>query len=251
MPNFVRFSHRSIWLWLAAVVLTLGCGEAPKPPATLQQGLQAINQKQIFINSLGMHFVPLPSGKAWLSVWETRSGDYAAFSAATTNDWQAAWFQNTTNHPAVNVGWAEAEAFCAWLSQRERAAGLLSSNEGYRLPTNSEWSAALGQAHRPLPSANTVNFGVELKADSFPHTSPVGSFPANTLGLHDLRGNVWEWCTAWPGEEGAMRILRGGGWRDHTAELLAPDRQLMVAPHAMAEDYGFRCVLVLKRSPKP
>ena len=64
--------------------------------------------------------------------------------------------------------------------------------------------------------------------------------------MHDLRGNVWEGCTAWPSEEGIGRILRGGGWRDENPDLLAANRELIVTPKVSAEDYGFRCILVLK-----
>ena len=165
------------------------------------------------------------------------------FANASTNGWQAAWFQDTDHHPAVNVQWDDAQAFCAWLSQRERESGLLATNEGYRLPTTSEWTLALGQAEAP----DSSNFGPQLGIDNFPQTSPVGSFPGNSLGLHDLRGNVWEWCTAWPSEEGIGRILRGGGWRDETPDLLVANRELIVPPKVSAEDYGFRCILVLKR----
>ena len=177
-----------------------------------------------------MQFVPLPGGRAWVSVWETRVSDYAAFAAATTNGWHAAWFQETTNHPAVEVRWDEAEAFCAWLSQRERASGLLGANEGYRLPTSDEWTSSLGQAQDGDPSTIPGNFGPALKSDSFPHTSEVGTFQSNALGLYDLRGNVWEWCTAWPSEEGVIRILRGGGWRDHVPELLASGSAIARGP---------------------
>ena len=199
--------------WLLLATLVAGCSDAPRPVKALTPGLHAINQKPLFINSLGMQFVLLPGGRAWVSVWETRVSDYAAFAAATTNGWHAAWFQETINHPAVEVRWDEAEAFCAWLSQRERASGLLGANEGYRLPTSDEWTSSLGQAV---------------------HHS-------QTLPRRSCR----------PSEEGVIRILRGGGWRDHAPELLASGRQLLVAPHAIAEDYGFRCVLVLKRQPQP
>ena len=249
MPDFPRLLPLMLWVLLSAWVA--GCSDPPSPAKPIQPGLQEINQKPLFVNSLGMQFVPAPGGNAWISVWETRVSDYAAFAAATTNGWHAAWFQDSTNHPAVNLRWDEAEAFCAWLSQRERASGLLGANEGYRLPTSDEWPAALGQVQGRHTSTNTGNFGPALKADSVLRTSAVGRFQANALGLRDLRGNVWEWCTAWPSEEGATRILRGGGWRDHAPELIAPDRQLLVAPHAIAEDYGFRCVLVLKRPSQP
>ncbi len=249
MPDFPRLLLLMLCVLLSA--WGAGCSDNPNPAKSIQLGLQEINQKPLFVNSLGMQFVPAPGGSAWISVWETRVSDYAAFSAATTNGWHAAWFQETTNHPAVEVRWDEAEAFCAWLSQRERASGLLGANEGYRLPTSDEWTSALGQPQDGDPSTIFGNFGPALKSDSFPHTSEVGTFQSNALGLHDLRGNVWEWCTAWPSEEGAIRILRGGGWRDHAPELLAPGRQLLVAQHAIAEDYGFRCVLVLKRPPQP
>ena len=237
---------RQATLLLAVVCLLAGCGGDP----LAKPGFHEVNQHRFFVNSLGMQFVPLPGGNAWLGVWETRVADYAAFANATTNGWQAAWFQDTDRHPAVNVQWDDAQAFCAWLSRRERASGLLANDEGYRLPTTSEWTLALGHNGEggvpPRPKNNSGNFGPQLGADSFARTSPVGSFPGNALGLHDLRGNVWEWCTAWPSEEGVGRILRGGGWRD-----TATDRELIVTPKVAAEDYGFRCVVVLKPPAQP
>ena len=240
MPEPTR--TRTLML-LAAAWLLAGCSGDP----AAKPGFHEINQHRFFVNSLGMQFVHLPGSDAWLGVWETRVADYAAFANATTNGWQAAWFQDTDRHPAVNVHWHDAQAFCAWLSQHERESGLLAADEGYRLPTSSEWIAALGQAE-PTDSGN---FGPQLGSESFDRTSPVGSFPSNALGLHDLRGNVWEWCTAWPSEEGVGRILRGGGWRDNTPGLLAADRELIVTPKVASEDYGFRCILILKHPAQP
>ncbi len=245
MPNAMPEStQHQLSLSQALALLTVawllaGCGGDP----AAKPGFQEINQHRFFLNSLGMQFVQLPDSDAWIGVWETRVADYTAFANATTNGWQSAWFQDTDRHPAVNIHWEDAQTFCAWLSRRERTSGLLTANEGYRLPTSSEWTTALGQ----VKPTDRGNFGPKLSTDSFVRTSPVGSFPGNALGLHDLRGNVWEWCTAWPSEEGVGRILRGGGWRDNAPDNLAPDRELIVTPKVTTEDYGFRCVLVLKR----
>ncbi|MDP6794555.1 MAG: SUMF1/EgtB/PvdO family nonheme iron enzyme [Verrucomicrobiota bacterium] len=249
-PTSHRYPLGQALALLAATWLLAGCGGDP----LAKPGIHEVNGRRLFVNSLGMQFVPLPNGDAWISVWETRVADYAAFASATTNGWQAAWFQDTDRHPAVNVSWDNAQAFCAWLSQRERATGLLADHEGYRLPTSSEWTAANNDIREervsPRPKTGSANFSPKLGSDNFEHTSPIGSFPGNTLGLHDLRGNVWEWCTAWPNEEGIGRILRGGGWRDDNPGLLAPGRKLIVTPKTATEDYGFRCILVLKSPAK-
>ena len=238
--------------WIIAILIILvvstGCSKNTSPPLQ-KTGIKKINNYTFFVNSLGMQFVPFSEKKTWLSVWETRVQDYTTY--ATNNVWKAAWFQNSQNHPAVNIRWEDAQAFCAWLTQRERQAGILSGNEGYRLPTTSEWVSALGKAGNYPPEINTGNFGVSLKVDSFPKTSPVGSFPANEIGIHDLRGNVWEWCIAWPKKEGSARILHGGSWQDQSKKLLNPKEPLLVAKQVSSEDYGFRCLLVLNRPIKP
>jgi formylglycine-generating enzyme required for sulfatase activity len=103
------------------------------------------------------------------------------------------------NHPVVHVTFGDAEAFARW--------------EGNELPTEAEWefaarggvdgaSYAWGEEFRPqdrhmantwqgeFPWQNTVG-------DGFERTSPIGTFPPNGYGLHDMIGNVWEWTTDW------------------------------------------------------
>lgn len=98
-----------------------------------------------------MKFVPVPimggptKGKRVLfSIWDTRVQDYGAFVTETKHDWPKASFKQEPAHPAVNVSWDDAQAFCNWLTAHERKAGKLGAKECYRLPTDHEWSCAVG-----------------------------------------------------------------------------------------------------------
>ena len=211
-------------------------------------------------NSFGMRFVPVEitggptasaaSGKTVLfSIWETRRKEYRAFIEATGRDWpNSEWkmkgFEQSAEHPAVHVSWKAAEAFCAWLTQRERAAGAIPEGAVYRLPSDHEWSCAAGIGEREDPEATPQQKDKKIKdyswgeswppppmvanlygeetaalphgdlepiagyADGFTRTAPVGSFPPNELGLHDLTGNVHEWCGDWFDEGSDRRGAR-------------------------------------------
>jgi formylglycine-generating enzyme len=170
-------------------------------------------------------------------------------------------------HPVVHVGFEDAVAYAAWA--------------GGRLPTEPEWEHAarggLDQAtyawgDDPEPRGRTManrwygRFPWEnLAPRGFDRTSPVGQFPANGFGLHDVTGNVWEWtATAWPDAgngpaeaahsccapespalgEHARRVIKGG------SHLCAPSYCLRYRPAARQGQevrsstghLGFRCV---------
>ncbi len=103
-----------------------------------------------------MKFVPVGTNVLF-SIWETRMQDFEAFVNATGHNagkgWRdseaaakdyAAGFSQTPLHPVVNVSWNDAVAFCRWLTEKERAAGKLSAGQEFRLPTDAEWSLAVG-----------------------------------------------------------------------------------------------------------
>jgi formylglycine-generating enzyme required for sulfatase activity len=106
---------------------------------------------QPFRNSLGMKFVPVairggPTSqqRVLFSVWDTRVQDYEPFVKETGTQWPQAEFPQDPTHPAVNVSWEDAQLFCQWLTTRDHAAGLLSAKWRYRLPSDHEWSCAVG-----------------------------------------------------------------------------------------------------------
>jgi WD40 repeat protein len=95
-------------------------------PATLN--IASITKDQPYINSLAMKFVPVPGTNVLFSIWETRVEDYEVFVKATKRDWPKPSFGQTNEHPAVNVSWDDATAFCEWLTEQEREPGVPSTD---------------------------------------------------------------------------------------------------------------------------
>jgi formylglycine-generating enzyme required for sulfatase activity len=102
-----------------------------------------------------MKFVPVPvtggpkGGERLLfSMWETRVQDYDVFVRDTKPAWGSPEFSQGPTHPAVMVSWADARAFADWLTARERQEHKLPASAVYRLPTDREWSCAVGIGDR-------------------------------------------------------------------------------------------------------
>lgn len=107
--------------------------------------------KDTVTNSLGMKFLPVticggPTDKqrVLFSLWETRVQDCQVFATETKREWRKPFFDQGPDHPAVNVSWEEANAFCAWLTERERKAGKIPADQSYRLPGDQEWNCVAG-----------------------------------------------------------------------------------------------------------
>jgi len=230
---------------------------------------------QTWENSLGMKFAPV--GEVLVGVWPARVRDYEAFCAATARPRLAADFAQDGAHPVVRVSWADATAFCDWLTARELAAERLEEGQRYRLPTDLEWSAAAGlpdeggatpeQRDGKIrdfpwgkqwpPPAGAGNFadgptkrGAVIAGyhDGFAQTSPTGAFAANRAGLFDMSGNVWQWCLdSYKGGATGARdwgVLRGGSWGTATPGELRMSYRNVVDRSEADVIFGFRCVLV-------
>jgi serine/threonine protein kinase len=224
---------------------------------------------QRFTNSLGMKFVPL--GDVQISIWETRAQDYEAFCHATGRRYDAPDFHQTATDPAVKVSWFDAVAFCNWLTENEQTENLLGDREAYRLPTDAEWSVAVGLVNEngPTPEArdgkikNEFPWGKQWPpandAGNYAATSgrrhsatlPVGSFKSNSIGLFDVGGNVWEWCLdTYKGDNSAggrdWGVLRGGSWATSNRLEMQSSYRNVVDRNERDVIYGFRCLLATK-----
>ena len=196
-----------------------------------------------------MVLVKVPGTDVLFSIWDTRVQDYQVYAENSQNvdtGWKNPGFAQGANHPVVNVNWNDAKAFCQWLTEQERADGLLTASQSYRLPTDAEWSVAVGlqgesgstpaekdgkikgaypwgtQWPPPNGAGNYADAACKAKHpnlnvilgydDGYAETSPVGSFAANQFGLYDMGGNVWQWCENWYNSDQKSRVLRGGSW---------------------------------------
>jgi len=220
------------------------------------------SKEQLFTNSLGMKFVPVPGTQMLMCVHETRNADYAAYAAAQSGvdaEWKEEAGIGKEQHPVVKVNYEDAEGFCRWLSAKE--------GKTYRLPTDAEWSAAVGlenergatpaekEENSPEevypwgryypPKPGDGNYDIDGVEDGYDGTAPVMSFKANKLGVYDLGGNVYEWCQDWYDEDKDSRVLRGASWLDRSEAFLRSSYRSVVDPRDRHGYYGFRCVLVV------
>ncbi len=242
---------------------------ATPPPAAV---------KATFENGLGMKFVPVPGTKVLFSMYETRVADYEAFVKANpTYDagpgWSDPYFPQTPQHPVVFVSWNDAVKFCEWLTTKERADGRILPAQSYRLPTDDEWSAAVGLPREPgdspdardgknkthypwhgekWPPSSAGRAGkyaksLKIAGDTSEFTQPVGGFEANANGLHDMGGNAWEWVQDWyeSAKSGRQtnKTLRGASWLDSQPGQLLSSSRLFETPETRLNAFGFRVVL--------
>jgi hypothetical protein len=106
-----------------------------------------LGAQERWTNSLGMVLVRVPGTDVLFCIWDTRVRDYQVYAEAGSGvdaGWKTPGFPQDDTHPVVNVSWNDAKAFCKWLTEQERTDGILSLSQSYRLPTDTEWSVAVG-----------------------------------------------------------------------------------------------------------
>ena len=188
-----------------------------------------------------------------LSVHEVTFEDYDRFKHPNEVD-DKGWGRGA--RPVIYVSWDDAQEYVEWLSAQTGAE--------YRLPSEAEWEYAARAG-----TTTKYGWGNEIGTnrancgscgDQWRYTAPVGSFPANGFGLHDMHGNVWEWVEDCWNEsyvgaptdgtarlEGSCieRVLRGGSWSNLLPVIARAANRNSFINSARLQDLGFRVARTL------
>ena len=164
-------------------------------------------------------------------------------------------FKNCYNCPVENVSWDDVQKFIVKLNQK--------TGKTYRLPTEAEWEYAARGGNKSKGYKYSGNDKIDQVAwyasNSENKTHPVGQKQANELGIYDMSGNVWEWCSDWYGSyeydwnstisnpqgqpTGSYRVSRGGSWNYNPQDCRA-SRRSGGTPADRSGNRGFRLVFV-------
>jgi hypothetical protein len=136
----------------------------------------------------------------WMGKHEVTQGQFQALLGS--NPSQFAGTPNAALRPVERVSWYAARQFCQALTAAEQAAGRVPTGYEYRLPTEAEWEyccragTTTEWSTGASISMSQANINGALASPTWPtgQTAVVGSYPANAFGVHDLHGNVAEWC---------------------------------------------------------
>ncbi len=157
-----------------------------------------------------------------------------------------------TNLPVETVSWNDCQQF---IDRLNSMTGLR-----FRLPTEAEWEYAARGGNKSkgykYSGSNNVKEVAWYEKNSGSGTHAVGTKQPNELGIYDMSGNVWEWCSDWYGSyssssqtnptgpfSGSRRVLRGGSWYDAARGCRVSYRG-SISPSSRADDIGFRLVVV-------
>jgi len=250
---------------VAGVSAGLAVQRTPPPgmvtvqPGTFVMGSNAPNNAPYFGQPIEKpaHTVTISYGFA-IAQREVTQAEYTALMGSNPST------QLGPNRPVDSVTWFDARAYCIALTAVETLAGNVPSGFEYRLPTEAEWEYACRAGITTEFNLGSTLFCVEARflfsyhSNSFcpnsSSTADVGSYPPNLWALHDMHGNVSEWCldsfASYPlgpvtdpfVTGGPARVLRGGGWQSPSNTCRSATR-VGDAPGSTNSTIGFRVVL--------
>jgi sulfatase modifying factor 1 len=209
----------------------------------------------------------------WMASCETTQGEWRRIHGAPTARPLTATFGLGDDLPIYWVSYLDAEAYCRAFTDKARTAGVLPAGWSCRLPTEAQWEYACRAG-----TTTATAFGDRLdRADANFSGAPlnggsdgpsagkatrVRTFRANPWGLHDMHGNIFEWCRDWyhaalpggvdpdvqvkgvPNRDGSFsRVRRGGAWND-AGVFCRSALRLRYEPERSSDHIGFRVALV-------
>lgn len=188
------------------------------PGGSYQMGSARADARAVDLPAHAVTVRPFKMGRFEITVRQ-----YSVFARATGRDRPNGYFGRLGQHPVTQVTWDDAKAFAAWVSRQ--------TGSTFRLPTEAEWEyAARAGSVDDYYWGNAFNASLANSSepgDGWAQLAPVGSFPANAFGLHDMLGNVWEWLedcatyhylgapadgSAWLTGDCGLHAVRGGSW---------------------------------------
>ena len=223
---------------------------------TFQMGATSEQGRDYYSDEIPVHSVTLSD--YYIGKFEVTQGLWEKVMGTTIHEQRIKAGYSSTNgvgsdYPMYYVNWEEAQEFCKKLSQL--------TGKTYVLPTEAQWEYAArgGVKSRgyKYSGSNTIGNVAWYSDNSSSSTRPVATKQPNELGLYDMSGNVWEWCSDWDGyyssesqsnptgpSTGSRRVLRGGSWGYYAGGCRVSYR-IGNYPSYRNFNYGFRVVLLL------
>ena len=197
----------------------------------------------------------------WLGKYTVTQGEWERVMGTTP--WERRFYvEQGPQFPATYVNWYDATDFVAKLTPQERQVGRLPAGWRYTLPTEAQWEFACRAGTQTAYSfgddtSRLSDYGWFGGDDGDGNAEwgaqEVGLKKPNAWGLHDLHGNVFEWCRDWyhrelsggvdpePATEAPVRVMRGGSWLSHARFSRSADREWL-GMDTRCNDCGFRVV---------
>jgi formylglycine-generating enzyme required for sulfatase activity len=216
----------------------------PIAPGTFQMGSTAGNPDEQPVRQVTL------TAPFWMGKYEVTQAEYQTVMGSNPSSFQGA------QRPVETVSWNSAVAYCQALTAIEQAAGRVPQGYQYRLPTEAEWEYCCRAG-----TTTEWNTGTSLSTSQanflgvLGQTAVAGTYAPNAFGLHDMHGNVWEWCldtyaSYAPGPVtdpfvtgGPNRVLRGGSWYYDSAFFCRSAYRGGITPGSSSHYFGFRVVL--------
>ena len=255
-----------LWVFTACAVIGIAVGflafRSGEPTST-EQSDSTLDIPMVYVEG-GTFTMGASADDSEADVWEkpahrvTVSSFYIGKYEVTQAQWKAVMGTNPSlfkgdNLPVEQVSWNDVQEFIRKLNAQ--------TGKTYRLPTEAEWEFAArgGNSSRgyKYSGSNDIGSVAWYKSNSNSQTHPVGTKAPNELGIYDMTGNVWEWCSDWYSSSyysnspstnpkgptsGSRRVLRGGSWFSSAGDCRVSSRVTCNLDSGRG-DIGFRLVL--------